>query len=256
MSETAREIAVAVVGAETPGNVGTIARGMKNFGLSELLLVDPPELSPDGEAYGFAGQAREDILPNATEIGFDELSEQYHTVGCTATTNEDTSNHVRYPALEPATLADHLSDTDADVAIVFGRERVGLTNDELARLDVICSIPAAASYPVLNLAQAATIIFYELRELTVDQTQHPEQLHECAESETVERLHDQFAEFIDAVGHPEVKQAKAGRMFRRVVGRSQLTPREARTMQGLLRRGTMRARNEIDSDEADSDDRR
>ncbi|MEF8901009.1 MAG: TrmH family RNA methyltransferase, partial [Halovenus sp.] len=60
------EIAVAIVDAETPGNVGTVARSMKNFGLSDLLLVDPPALDPDGEAYGFAGQAREDVLPNAT----------------------------------------------------------------------------------------------------------------------------------------------------------------------------------------------
>jgi tRNA (cytidine32/uridine32-2'-O)-methyltransferase len=80
-------IAMAVVDAETPGNVGTVARAMKNFGLSELLLVDPPELDPGGEAYGFAGQAREDVLPNAREVGFEELVAEYHTVGCTAIPN-------------------------------------------------------------------------------------------------------------------------------------------------------------------------
>ena len=51
-------IALAVVGAQTPGNVGTIARAMKNFWLSDLYLVDPPELDPEGDAYGFAGHAR------------------------------------------------------------------------------------------------------------------------------------------------------------------------------------------------------
>ena len=71
--------AVAVVDAETPGNVGTIARAMKNFGFDDLLLVDPPKLDPDGEAYGYAGHAREDVLPNATELSFDELAENYHT---------------------------------------------------------------------------------------------------------------------------------------------------------------------------------
>jgi len=153
-------ISVAVVDAETPGNVGTIARSMKNFGLSELLLVDPPELDPDGEAYGYAGQAREDILPGAREVSFDELVENYHTVACTATTNEDDSNHVRYPAQTPAELADSLGGVESDTCIVFGRERVGLTNDELARLDQLCSIPAHADYPVLNLGQAATIVLY------------------------------------------------------------------------------------------------
>ncbi len=179
-------ISVAVVDAETPGNVGTIARSMKNFGLSELLLVDPPELDPDGEAYGFAGQARDDILPNARTVTFDEIVENYHTVACTATTNEDPANHVRYPATTPADLADSLQDVEGDICVVFGRERVGLSNDELARLDVICSIPASASYPVLNLGQAATIVLYELRELTVAETQHPEELHTLAETPAVE----------------------------------------------------------------------
>jgi len=100
--------AVAVVDAQTPGNVGTIARAMKNFGFSELLLVDPPELDRDGEAYGYAGQAREDVLPNATEIAFEDLVSEYHTVGLTATTNQNATKHVRYPFSTPAELADEL----------------------------------------------------------------------------------------------------------------------------------------------------
>jgi tRNA (cytidine32/uridine32-2'-O)-methyltransferase len=234
-------IAVAVVDAETPGNVGTIARAMKNFGLSELLLVDPPELDPEGEAYGFAGRAREDVLPNATETTLDALVENYHTVGCTAITNEDATSHVRYPALTAAALPDHLRGVDADVAIVFGRERVGLTNNELARLDTVCSIPASAAYPSLNLGQAATVVCYELRSLTTAETQHPETLHERADEAELERLHDRFEAYVQAVGHPEPKQAKAGRLFRRLLGRAHPTPREVRTLQGLLRRGAERA---------------
>jgi TrmH family RNA methyltransferase len=234
---TAPRIAVAVVDSETPGNIGTIARAMKNFGLSELLLVDPPELDPEGEAYGFAGRAREDVLPNATEISFDALVETHYTVGCTAITNEDSTSHVRYPALTASELSDHLRGLDADVAVVFGRERVGLTNDELARLDAICSIPASASYPSLNLGQAATILCCELRDLTVAETQHPDNLHERASEAEIERLYDQFDDYVAAIGHPEPKRAKTGRLFRRLLGRAHPTPREARTLQGLLRRG-------------------
>lgn len=243
------ELAVAVVDAETPGNVGTIARGMKNFGLSELLLVDPPDLDPDGEAYGFAGRAREDVLPGATELSFDALVENYYTVACTATTNEDSRSHVRYPAMTPRELSDHLAGLDADVALVFGRERVGLTNDELARLDAVCSIPASAEYPSLNLGQAATVVLYELRDLTVDRSQHPDDLHERASEDELERLHDQFAEFVAAVGHPEPKRDKAARLFRRLLGRANPTPREARTLQGLFRRGVRRASRSDDESE-------
>ena len=242
-------IAVAVVDAETPGNVGSIARSMKNFGLSDLLLVDPPELDPDGEADGFAGQAREDILPAATELTFEQLTDRYHTVACTATTNEDPANHVRYPAITAADLPDHLDGIDGDVAIVFGRERVGLSNEELAALDVICSIPADDSYPVLNLAQAATIVFYELRQVAVEQNQHPDELHRLAEKSEVERVHDYFGEYVETIGHPEEKRAKTGRLFRRVLGRAQLTPREARTLQGVFRDGAQRIRRAEESNE-------
>ncbi len=232
------DVAVAIVDAETPGNVGTVARSMKNFGLSELLLVDPPPLEAGGEAYGFAGQAREDVLPDATELSFGELAASYHTIGCTAVPNEDATSHVRYPVVEPADLATKLRGIDAPVAVVFGRESTGLTNDELAELDMVCSIPASATYPVLNLGQAATVVLYELRELTVGETQHPAEIHQRAREPEIERLYDQFGQFLRAIGHPEPKREKTRRLFRRVLGRAEPTPREARTLQGLLRRGT------------------
>ncbi|MFC7134062.1 MULTISPECIES: RNA methyltransferase [Salinibaculum] len=236
-------VAVAVVDAETPGNVGTIARAMKNFGLSDLLLVDPPELDPDGEAYGFAGQAREDVLPDAREVTLDHVVENYHTVGCTATTNEDATKHVRYPFETPADLADSLQGVDADVCLVFGRESSGLTNDELARLDRICAIPASADYPVLNLGQAATVVLYECRDLTVSETQLPGEDH-SADPAAVEGLHDQFADFLVALGHPGEKRAKTGRMWRRLLGRADPTGREVRTMRGLFRRAADRMRDD------------
>lgn len=229
---------VAVVGAKTPGNVGTIARAMKNFGLSDLLLVDPPELDPEGEAYGFAGQAREDILPDAEEISFDHLVENYHTVGCTAVTNESEDNHVRYPFRTPDELADSLAGVDGDTVVVFGRERVGLANDELARLDEICAIPASSEYPVLNLGQAATIVLYELRDLTLDGTQLPDDVHERATEQEIEGLYGQFDEFVAASGHPEEKHDKASRLFRRLLGRAHPTGRETVTLRGIFRRAT------------------
>ena len=239
-------ISVAVVDAETPGNIGTIARAMKNFGLEELLLVDPPELDSDGEAYGFAGQAREDILPNARTVSVEYLREHYHTVGCTAVTNEDARKHVRYPFKTPRELADSLTDVQADTCLVFGRERVGLTNDELADLDEVCSIPAAEDYPVLNLGQAATVVLYEMRSLTLESTQLPNPEHERATEQEIEGLHDQFGSFLEAIDHPEEKRAKARRLFRRLVGRAHPTDREAVSLRGILRRGAQRVRETDD----------
>ena len=236
---TGPTVAVAVVDAETPGNVGTIARAMKNFGLSELLLVDPPTLDPAGEAYGFAGRAREDILPGAREVSFDSIVEEYHTVGCTAITNENATSHVRYPFVPPEDLGEELAGLGGEVCLVFGRESTGLTNAELARLDRVCTIPASDEYPVLNLGQAATVVLYELRRLTVAETQTPDG-RDRAEPEAIEGLHEQFAEFLVALGHPEEKRPKTGRLWRRLLGRAQPTGREVRTLRGLFRRASER----------------
>ncbi len=227
---------VAVVDAETPGNVGTIARSMKNFGFSELLLVDPPPLDRDGEAYGFAGHAREDVLPGATEVTFDHLVETYYTVGTTAITNQNATKHRRFPFVTPAEVREELATVDAPTALVFGREGRGLSNDEIARLDRVCTVPANPEYPVMNLGQAATVVLYELRSLALAEDHLPDVEHERANEAEIERLYDRFDALLAAVDHPEEKRAKAGRLVRRLVGRAHPTDREAVTLTGVFRR--------------------
>ncbi|MDR5671579.1 RNA methyltransferase [Halalkaliarchaeum sp. AArc-GB] len=227
---------VVVVDPQTPGNVGTIARAMKNFGLSDLALIDPPPLPEGGEAYGFAGHAREDVLPNAREVTFDEVVENYHTVGCTAITGEDARRHVRFPFRTPAKLRDSLATVETDTALVFGREGRGLDNDELRRLDEVCSIPASPEYPVLNLGQAATIVLYELRELFLEDTQLPDVERERANEPDIERVHDQFDDFLDAAGYSGERFDRTRTLFRRVLGRAHPTTREAHTLVGVFRR--------------------
>lgn len=229
---------IVVVEAQTPGNVGTIARAMKNFGFEDLLLVDPPALDPDGEAYGFAGQAREDILPAAETVSLDHVIENYHTVGFTAVTNEDGSSHVRFPFRTPAELATRLGEVETRTALVFGREPSGLTNDELARLDEICAIPANGEYPVLNLGQAATIALYELRDLTLQETQLPDRAPSRAAEGEIERFYDHFSRFLEEIDHPVEKRAKTMRLLRRLVGRAHPTSRELITLRGVMRRAS------------------
>ena len=247
-------LSVAVVDAQNPGNVGTIARAMKNFGLTDLYLVDPPDLDRDGEAYGFAGHAREDVLPNAESVSFEFLVENFHTVGFTAVTNEDARSHVRFPFTTPENLAEELSLVEADTCLVFGRENHGLSNAELAQLDQVAAIPASGKYPVLNLGQAATITLYELRDLTVEETQLPDQGRERADESQIERLYDTFAALLDASNHPEPKREKTKRLARRVFGRAHLTGREAITLTGVFRRaGVLARRADEGSDERPAD---
>ena len=231
-----RTFTVVIVDPQTPGNVGTIARAMKNFGLSDLALINPPPLPEGGEAYGFAGHAREDVLPNAREVTFEEVIENYHTVGCTAITGEDARRHVRFPFRTPAELRDSLATVETDTALVFGREGRGLDNEELRQLDEVCSIPASPEYPVLNLGQAATIVLYELRELFLEDTQLPDVERERASEPDVERVHDQFDDFLDAAGYSGERFDRTRTLFRRVLGRAHPTTREAHTLIGVFRR--------------------
>ena len=231
-----RKPVVVVVEPETPGNVGTIARAMKNFGLSDLKLVDPPELKEDGEAYGFAGHAREDVLPNAEEVTFDEVVANYHTVGTTAITGEDDRSHERFPFKTPVELRESLKTVDAPTAIVFGREGRGLNNEELSRLDEVCSIPADEEYPVLNLGQAANVLLYELRELTVDETQLPDTEVTRAPEEDIERFHEYFDAFLAATGQREHVREKNALLMRRLLGRAHPTEREVHSLLGTFRK--------------------
>ena len=244
MTARRRDPVVVVVDPQTPGNVGTIARAMKNFGLSELKLVNPPPLGRDSEAYGFAGHAREDVLPNAETVTLDEVVENYHTVGCTAITGEDARRHVRFPFRTPADLRESLETVETRTALVFGREDTGLANDELERLDEVCSIPASADYPVLNLGQAATVVLYELRDLTVEETQLPDVERERADEADIERFYDFFDEFLDAVEHRDHKRGKTRRMMRRLVGRAHPTDREVHTLTGVFRRAVRKLRDD------------
>ncbi|TVT95301.1 RNA methyltransferase [Haloferax volcanii] len=238
-----REFVVVVVEPETPGNVGTIARAMKNFGIYDLRLVDPPPLDPDGEAYGFAGHAREDVLPNATETTLEEVVEEFHTVGTTAVSHEDSTRHVRYPFKTPVEIADSLESVETKTALVFGREGTGLDNEELAMLDEVCCIPADDRYPVLNLGQAATLLMYELRRFTVEETQLPDVERERASEAEIEVVYRFFDELLDAVDYREHKRTKTSRMMRRLLGRAHPTEREAATLTGVFRRAAEAVRD-------------
>ncbi|RDI72949.1 RNA methyltransferase [Halopelagius longus] len=251
-----RKPVVVVVEPKTPGNIGTIARAMKNFGLTDLKLVDPPEMDRDSEAYGFAGHAREDVLPNAEEVTFEEVVENYHTVGTTAITNEDSRRHVRFPYKTPVEVRESLETVETKTALVFGREGKGLNNEELAQLDEVCSIPASSEYPVLNLGQAATVLMYELRSLTVEETQLPDVERERADEADIDRFYDFFSEFLDSVEHRDHKRPKTMRMMRRLLGRAHPTEREVHTLIGIFRRANRYLGERAypdDSDAADSD---
>jgi tRNA (cytidine32/uridine32-2'-O)-methyltransferase len=143
-----------------PGNIGGVARAMKNMGFSRLYLVAPAKF-PAEEATARAAGA-DDILRAATVVN--HLDEAL--AGCTlvcGTTARDRS--IEWPTMNPRGFSDQAIARvgSGELAVVFGRERSGLTNQELDRCHIRVAIPANLEFPSLNLACAVQIIAYELR---------------------------------------------------------------------------------------------
>ena len=154
------KIRIVLVNTSHPGNIGAAARAMKNMGLSRLYLVSP-ENYPTLEAYQRSAGAI-DILDNATHV--DSLDEAL--AGCIWVAGTSARlRTVEWPILPPDECVTRGMQylEDGEIAIVFGRENNGLTNEELERCNALLHIPTNQAYSSLNLAAAVQVVSYEFR---------------------------------------------------------------------------------------------
>jgi TrmH family RNA methyltransferase len=162
MGDSARNVlsAIRVVMVEPTGprNVGSTARAIKNFGLSRLVLVNPPPVD-DPECLEMGTNAH-DVLRSARIVSsLDEALEgAAYVVGTTARARH------RVPTRTPAEAAPAIAAAarESEVAILFGRERTGLTSAELARCQLVLSIRTGDEHASLNVAQAVLVVAYEI----------------------------------------------------------------------------------------------
>jgi TrmH family RNA methyltransferase len=153
---------VVLVRASQPGNLGAVARAMLNFGLRRLCLVQPAADPLAPEALALATHA-EPILRAAES--YEDIAQAVSDCGVVIGTSARAAGLIRGHTARP--VADFMPELAAllpgtPAALVFGPERTGLTNDEVMRCHHLVTIPAAPAQPVLNLAQAAVVCFYEL----------------------------------------------------------------------------------------------
>ncbi|MEQ4576853.1 MAG: RNA methyltransferase, partial [Gammaproteobacteria bacterium] len=156
-----RRIRFVLVGTQHPGNIGAAARAMKTMGLARLVLVAPERL-PDEEAYRRSAGA-EDLLGDAPVFATlaEAVSDCTLVLGCTAR-----SRRVQLEELLPAVAGKRAVDraqAGGEVAVVFGRERTGLTNEELQLCHLAVHIPSDPDFSSLNLAAAVQVLAYEVR---------------------------------------------------------------------------------------------
>jgi TrmH family RNA methyltransferase len=221
---------VVLVEPEKDGNIGSIARSMRNFSLTDLYLVSPKTPIGD-EAYRYATRGKE-ILKKARIVQTlsDATRGVDRVVGTTAIVGTSSRNILRVP-IDPTQLASRLAGATGSVALLFGRESTGLNNRELQHCDVIVSIPANESYNVLNVATAASIMFYELHKV---RQMRPRLLEPSQQS--VERLVSTFNQLADIADLPPHRKRLADRAFKNVLAKSVVSRREVSLIMGVLRR--------------------
>lgn len=153
-------VRIVLVNTSDCRNIGSAARAMKTMGLSQLVLVDPIEM-PNGQAQALAAGAT-DVLANAKVVS--TLSEAIDDCGLVVGTSAR-SRTLPWPMLEPRGCGEKMiaEASEYPVALVFGRESSGLTNDELQLCHFHVQIPANPEYSSLNLAMAVQTLSYEVR---------------------------------------------------------------------------------------------
>ncbi len=228
-----QSVRIILVEPKSEGNVGAVARAMRNFGARDLVLVRPCPLGDEARKRAMHGVA---ILQAAKKVdSFDAaIRGADFLIG---TSGIDTRSEKRFAriSVSPRELATRVASLQGTVAVAFGREDFGLFESELARCDVLATIPAAADYPILNLSHAATVLLYELFAVRMSMRARRE-----ASGLEKEKLNEAFAALLEVTHYPEHKRARTKIMFRRLMGRAVPSAWEYHAFMGALQRATKR----------------
>ena len=228
---------VVLVGTQHPGNIGSAARAMKTMGLGRLMLV-APERFPDREAYALSAGAN-DVLDRAEVHATlaDALADCRLVIATTAR-----QRTVPMPELSPREGARRVVEAQAmgQVALVFGRERTGLENEELQLCHAAICIQANPDYSSLNLAAAVQVVAYEWRMAMLAlagpqpvPTADPDDLP--ADHAQMESFFSHLGAFLDDIDfHKGKAPDMVTQRLRRLFLRARPDPRELRILRGIV----------------------
>lgn len=226
------DIRIILVNTSHTGNIGSAARAMKTMGLSQLILVDPVE-PPDGKSSALAAGAG-DVLANARIVS--TLEEAVAECGLVVGTSAR-SRTLSWPMLEPRECGEKLISevSNYPVALVFGRENNGLSNEELQQCHFHVCIPANPDYSSLNLAAAVQTLSYEIRMAFLNKTRIAQVPEEYPLSEDLERFYSHLEQTLLKTNfiipqHPGMVMPKLRRLFNRARPETQ----ELNILRGIL----------------------
>ena len=221
---------VVLVRTRNPLNIGAVARAMSNFGIERLRVVNPYELA-FREARSAVGAA--ELLAQAEEYKSLAAAVEDCTlvVGTTSIAHRAPQHHVHRLEHAAAIIREHIQ--TGNVALLFGSEKVGLSNRDLSHCHCLLRIPTREEHSSMNLAQAVAVCMYEL----VHQGQ-PAQIREAesrAAGRELEMLTEELLDILCASGYLKSRSAAAEQKIRRAVRRLSLDQRDAEIWLGMLR---------------------
>jgi tRNA (cytidine32/uridine32-2'-O)-methyltransferase len=226
-------IRIVLVNTSHPGNIGAAARAMKTMGLTQLYLVSP-QAFPDHKADEMASGAT-DILKNAQVV--DSLVEAVADCALVVGTSAR-ERTIPWPLLTPRELGVKLTmeQPDSEIAIVFGREQSGLTNEELQSCHYHVCIPANPTYSSLNLAAAVQVIAYEMRVASLNVTAYPEEWdYRHATAEEMEKMFTHMESVLVAIDFLKLNAPrKLMTRLRRLFFRARPDVMEMNILRGML----------------------
>jgi tRNA/rRNA methyltransferase len=221
-------VSIILVRPKFPENIGSVARAMKNMGLSRLIVVNGcSPLHPN--AYKLASGA-EEILERAEELF--TLREAISEMGCVVGTTSRGGKE-RHPDLTPEALVKKLISLSQKnlIGLAFGSEKEGLTNEELSLCHLYARIPSVESFPSLNLAQAVMVVSYELFRASIE---IPKKEIRLAQAEQMERMLEHMEKTLLRIGFLDSNNPqRIMRVLRRLFGRSQMDERETKILEGV-----------------------
>ena len=226
-------ISIVLVEPSHPGNIGAVARAMKNMGLERLVLVNPRQF-PHSEAIARASGA-DDVLAGARVVG----SVAEAVAGCgfvVATTSRPRDQYFRVADVREAAERVLSESHRGQAAVLFGSERAGLTNEQLEAAHLLIRIPASDAYPSLNLAMAVQIVAYELFRARGVQIDTAPAAGPLADPEEMERLFAHLGQVLEEIDFRDRTQGGTHLMarLRRLFQRAALDRNEVNILRGIL----------------------
>jgi tRNA/rRNA methyltransferase len=230
--------AIILVHPQLGENIGMVARAMANFGLAELRLVNPRDGWPSEKAVSAASKADHVIEAAKVYPSLEEAVADLEFVYATTARDRYGYKEVRSPVVAADDLRGRFR-AGEKTGILFGRERTGLTNEEIALADELVTFPVNPAFASLNLAQAVLLMSYEWMKsglTSVEDTPFDALPQRPAKKEELQGLFDHVEETLDARGYfrPAEKKPKLVENLRAILTRPSFTGTEIQVLRGII----------------------